>query len=165
MNSRWVGRRTGYAVAAAGAVALALTGCGGSSSTSTAATSTTTAPAVATSTATPPPVTETSAAPTPTETPTPTSTLPAGVDQVITVSVAGGKVTGPKGRVKVEKGSTVQIVITSDKADEGHLHGYDKEVPLEAGKPAQITFKATLAGIFDLELHKSETKLLSLQVA
>ncbi len=164
MNSRWVGRRAGYAVAAAGVVALALTGCSGGSSSSVAA-DPSSAPAVASSTATPPPTTEASTPATPTESASPSSTLPAGVDQVVTVSVAGGKVTGPDGRVKVEKGSTVQLVVTSDIADEVHLHGYDKHVDVEKGGTAQLTFKATISGVFEVELEGKKLRLLQLQVA
>jgi hypothetical protein len=84
---------------------------------------------------------------------------------VVTVSVAGGKVTGPSGRVKVKKGSTVQLVVTSDVADEVHLHGYDKHVDVEKGGTAQLTFKATISGVFEVELEGKKLRLLQLQVS
>ncbi|GAB3887585.1 hypothetical protein GCM10027612_26670 [Microbispora bryophytorum subsp. camponoti] len=45
----------------------------------------------------------------------------------ITVTIAGRKVTPPPDRIEVTKGQTVRITVTSDTADEAHLHGYDKE--------------------------------------
>ena len=83
----------------------------------------------------------------------------------ITVSVTGGKV-DPKPSVhKVRKGQTVKLTVTSDEADELHVHGVDKEVELEAGKPTTLEFVASLTGRFEVELHKSEKQLFQLQVA
>jgi hypothetical protein len=157
VNRRWVG----YVMA--GGVALALAGCSGGSSGSTTASSTT--PVVASSTATPPPTTEASTPATPSETASASSTLPAGVDQVVTISVANGKVTPKSDRIKVKKGSTVQLVVTSDIADEVHLHGYDKHVDVEKGGTAQLTFKATISGVFEVELEAKKLRLTQLQVA
>ena len=114
--------------------------------------------------ATPTPSSSTSAAPGPTASSIPTSTLPPGVDQVVTVRYAGGKVSGPKGRVKVKRGSTVQLVVTSDKADEVHLHVYDKKVDVAAGGTARLTFKATVTGIIEAELEHRKVTLVRFQV-
>ena len=124
-----------------------LAGCGGSDS----------GEVLAPSPTTPAPSTTTAA-------PTPTSTLPPGVDQVVTVRYAAGEVSAPKGRVKVKLGSTVQLVVTSDKADEVHLHGYDKSVEVAAGATARLTFEATIPGIFEVELEHRKTTLVRLQV-
>jgi hypothetical protein len=113
---------------------------------------------------TPTPTTSVSSAPSPSVAPTPTSTLPAGVDTLVTIRYAGGKVTAPRGRVKVKRGSTVQLVVTSDKADEIHLHGYDKSVDVTAGGTARLTFKATIPGVFEVELEDRKVTLVRLQV-
>jgi hypothetical protein len=82
----------------------------------------------------------------------------------IEVQVAGGQVSGDTGRVPVVAGEHVTLVITSDVADEVHLHGYDLEAELSPGQPAELTFDATIPGVFEAELHQAGTQLLSLQV-
>ncbi|RBY95823.1 hypothetical protein DQ237_11785 [Blastococcus sp. TF02-8] len=82
----------------------------------------------------------------------------------LAVEVAGGQVTGDTGRVPVALGDRVTISITSDTADEAHLHGYDVETALSPGTPAQLNVDATIPGVFELELHESGTVLLTLQV-
>jgi hypothetical protein len=112
----------------------------------------------------PTPTTSTASAPSATAAPTPTSTLPAGVDALVTIRYVDGKLTAPKGRVKVKRGSTVQLVVTSDKADEVHLHGYDKSVDVTAGGTARLTFEATIPGVFEVELEHGKVTLVRLQV-
>ena len=94
----------------------------------------------------------------------PTSTLPPGVDQVVTVVHRNGEVVGPKGRVKVRLGDTVQLVVTSDKADEVHLHTYDKTVDVPAGGTARLTFKATIPGVVEAELERLHVTLVRFQI-
>jgi outer membrane receptor protein involved in Fe transport len=84
--------------------------------------------------------------------------------QRIEVTVAGGDVGGDTGRVPVAVGEQVTLVITSDAADEVHVHGYDLTADLTPGTPAELTFAATIPGVFEVELHEAGTVLLSLQV-
>lgn len=84
--------------------------------------------------------------------------------QRIEVSIAHGKVTGATGRVQVATGTPVTLVVTSDVADEVHLHGYDIEKDLEPGKPTTLQFTATMTGVFEVELHKANLVLLHIQV-
>jgi hypothetical protein len=125
------------------AVALALAGCAGTDSpASSASGSNSSAPSSATVSATGEPA----------------------EDQRIEVQVTGGQVTGDTGRVPVATGTHVTLVITSDAADEVHLHGYDLQAELTPGEPAELTVDATIPGVFELELHDAGTVLLSLQV-
>ena len=87
---------------------------------------------------------------------------PAG--QRIEVQLTAGQVRGDTGRVPVASGEQVTLVITSDVADEVHVHGYDLEAALSPGRPAELTFDATISGVFEVELHEAGTLLLSLQV-
>jgi plastocyanin len=128
------------------ALLLALSGCAGTDSSASPAASA----ASASSTS--------SAAELSTTTPVP----PAG--QQLAVQVAGGKVTGDTGRVPVPVGDHVTLTITSDVADEVHVHGYDLTTALTPGTPAELTFDATIPGVFEVELHEAGTVLLSLQV-
>lgn len=95
--------------------------------------------------------------------PSPTSTLPAVIDQVVEFTVQGKRVTGPS-RVKVTRGDTVRLVITSDKADEVHVHTYDKLVPIQAGQAADVDIKATIAGVFEVEMESNHLLITKLQV-
>ena len=128
------------------ALLLALSGCAGTDSSASPAASA----ASASSTS--------SAAELSTTTPVP----PAG--QQLAVQVAGGKVTGDTGRVPVPVGDHVTLTITSDVADEVHVHGYDLTTALTPGAPAELTIDATIPGVFEVELHEAGTVLLSLQV-
>jgi hypothetical protein len=85
--------------------------------------------------------------------------------QRIEVEVTGGEVSGDTGRVPVPEGTHVTLVVTSDVADEVHVHGYDIESELEPGTPAELSFDAMTPGVFEVELHESGTVLLSLQVS
>jgi hypothetical protein len=91
-----------------------------------------------------------------------TTAAPAG--QRIEVAVAGGQVTGDTGRVPVASGTAVTLVVTSDAPDQVHVHGYDLETELAPGTPAELSFDATVPGVFEVELHEAGTVLLTLQV-
>ncbi|GII52364.1 hypothetical protein Pth03_07530 [Planotetraspora thailandica] len=82
----------------------------------------------------------------------------------INVTIAGKTVTPPPGRIDVAKGQTVRIIVTSDVADEAHVHGYDKEASLQPGTPATIEFVADQDGLFEVETHESGLQLLQLAV-
>ncbi|MGY2082890.1 hypothetical protein [Blastococcus sp. SYSU DS0539] len=98
--------------------------------------------------------------------PAPASSPPAqAAGQRLEVQVAGGRVTGDTGRVPVALGEAVTVVVTSDVADEAHLHGYDVSAALAPGQPAELAFDATIPGVFELELHEAGTVLLTLQVS
>ena len=128
------------------ALLLALSGCAGTDSSASPAASA----ASASSTS--------SAAELSTTTPVPRA------GQQLAVQVAGGKVTGDTGRVPVPVGDHVTLTITSDVADAVHVHGYDLTTALTPGTPAELTFDATIPGVFEVELHEAGTVLLSLQV-
>jgi hypothetical protein len=49
-------------------------------------------------------------------------------------------------------------------ADEVHVHGYDLTAALTPGQPTELTFAATIPGVFEVELHDAGTVLLTLQV-
>jgi hypothetical protein len=104
------------------------------------------------------------AAPSPSATTSSSATPSAPTGQRIEVQVAGGQVSGDTGRVAVPVGQPVTLSVTSDTADEIHVHGYDLTAPVAAGTPAELTFDATIAGVFEVELHDAGTVLLTLQV-
>ena len=82
----------------------------------------------------------------------------------VSLTVAGGQVTGDTGRVEVPVGTTVRLSITSDAADEVHVHGFDLTSAVSPGQATQLEFVADRAGIFEVELHDAGTVLTRLQV-
>lgn len=133
-----------------GAVAacIGLAGCGGDSGPATTSPSATTTTSASTAT-------ETAA--------TTAQTTTESNRTLILVRVAGGAVTGG-GRQPAPLGSEVSIRITSDVADEVHLHGYDRKVDVTPDAPATLTFTADIPGVFEVELEARALKLLDLVV-
>ena len=86
-------------------------------------------------------------------------------DNVFEIAFAGGQVSGDTGRLQVGVGETVAIRVTSDVADDAHLHGYDVSAPVTAASPAVVSFIASIPGVFELELEELGTQLASLQVS
>ena len=75
----------------------------------------------------------------------------------------GERAAGPV-TMQAREGDDVEIKVTSDRADELHLHGYDLHTPLKANEPAVLYFKATHSGRFDVELHHAGITLGSLEI-
>ncbi len=101
--------------------------------------------------------------------PTTTGAPPAGggttaTDGVIELTIAGGNVEGGVRREKVKQGAQVTLRITSDIADEIHVHTYDQKVDLVAGQSADLTFLARIPGVFEVELEQRGKKVLELEV-
>ncbi|MET8119818.1 hypothetical protein [Micromonospora sp. NPDC005291] len=143
--------RTSAALAASVLTALLLTGCGQGDD-----------PSVATP-STPP----TSAAPPSAATTSPSASAIASTpaaDRQITVTIAKRRVDPPTGRVTVGKGELVRITVTSDVADELHVHGYDLGARLPAGTPGSVEFRADKTGLFEVETHETELVLFQLVV-
>lgn len=80
------------------------------------------------------------------------------------ITIAGGRVSPPSGWLEVSKGQTVSLTVTSDVADELHVHGYDVEAALTPGKPITVTIKADMTGVFEVETHGSKLVLIQLAV-
>ena len=96
----------------------------------------------------------------------PAATEPGGGGpQAIQVRVAGNQVQTAEKRVKVKLDTRVRLEVTADRADEVHLHGYDRKVDVEPGEQATLEFTADTPGVFEVELEESGLKLLELQVS
>jgi len=67
-------------------------------------------------------------------------------------------------RVPIQVGSSVALVVSSDVADEVHLHGYDRKVDVVAGGTATLEFVADQAGVFEAELESRGIQLVQLEV-
>jgi hypothetical protein len=82
----------------------------------------------------------------------------------IEIQVSGGKVVGGVQRFPVARGRTVELVVSSDVADEVHLHGYDRKVDVPAGSTATLTFVADVPGVFEAELEQHKIQIAQLEV-
>jgi copper(I)-binding protein len=132
---------------------LALESCGGSDDE---AASTATTTEATTSTA------ETTT--TTTTTTTTETTPPPATPTVIRVTVVDGAPKGGIVREEVKKGDKVVLVVTSDVADEIHLHGYDVSRDVAAGGTVRLPFKATIPGRFEVELEDRGVQIADITV-
>ena len=135
------------AVAIAVAAVVVLSGSGGGDEERTA---TTGATATLTGTATPSPDRgEPDATETPTPTPKPQPPL-----------VTRGKVT----KLRFDQGDAVRFRVRSDVADHVHVHGYDLMKDVTPGKTIAFSFRATITGIFEIELEDAGEQIAELRV-
>ncbi len=137
-------------------VAVLLTGCAaGQEQQDTAAP----APSSSPQASTPEPSALPSQAQTPTAAPSPTPSV-----RTVAVAFAGGQVTGTSGREEVPVGEPVVLRISSDVAEEVHVHGYDAYGDIPAGGSVDIPLTADIPGVFEVELHDSGKVLFQLRV-
>jgi ABC-type glycerol-3-phosphate transport system substrate-binding protein len=139
------------------ALSVALVACGDDDTASTPATTTTTTTTTAPSGGDEPSAPEEEPADDPADEPDASGTT-------IDVQVRGGTVDGG-GRTAVPLGDTVTIRVTSDVADHVHLHGYDVLADVAAGTTAELTFDATIPGVFEVELEDAGLLLLELEIS
>jgi hypothetical protein len=92
--------------------------------------------------------------PTPTETPTPKPTVDPGP------LLTGSKVV----KLRFDKGDTVRFRVRAPKDEEVHIHGYDIKKDVKAGETENVSFKATIDGIFEIEFEDSATQIAELRV-
>ena len=85
------------------------------------------------------------------------------VAEEIRIRVRNGRVQGP-GRLTVDSGSRVRIVVTSDASDEVHVHGYDLKEEVSPGRAATLELEATIPGVFEVELENAGLLLVRLEV-
>ena len=71
---------------------------------------------------------------------------------------------GKETALTYKEGETVRFRVVSAKPEEVHVHGYDIKQDLEPGKVETMSFKATITGIFEIELEGSGTLLAQLKV-
>ena len=82
----------------------------------------------------------------------------------VPIRVVGGKPDGGIVRQTVDKDARVVVVVTSDTADEVHIHGYDISADVEAGATVEIPFVADTPGRFDIELENLGVQLAEITV-
>jgi hypothetical protein len=83
---------------------------------------------------------------------------------VETIVVRNGEPVDGITELEYDAGEQVRFRVSSDKADEVHVHGYDVEEEVPAGGTADFSFPADIEGIFEVELHGSEKQIAELRV-
>jgi hypothetical protein len=87
-----------------------------------------------------------------------------GPEQVVQISYVGGAVQGGVSRTPVQLGRKVRLVVTSDVADEVHVHGYDLKTEVPAHGVGTVEFLADQSGVFEVELESRAAQLAQLEV-
>ena len=83
----------------------------------------------------------------------------------IAITLATGKADPNGARVSLDKGMTLVLTITSDHADEVHVHGYDVEIPVAAGQTVTKKILLDQVGRFEVESHEPQFTVLQLTVS
>lgn len=76
--------------------------------------------------------------------------------------ISTGEIIGPQ-QIELPVGERVLLSVSSDVADEIHLHGYEQVLSVPAGGEATLTVTLEHSGRFELESHASH-RLLSVLV-
>lgn len=87
-----------------------------------------------------------------------------GAPAAPTIVVRGGKPVGGVEELDFEAGETVRFAVRSDAPDELHVHGYDVEKELPAGRTVTVEFPASIEGVFEAELHESGEQIAELRI-
>lgn len=86
-----------------------------------------------------------------------------GVRVIEYVVADGERLAGPA-LVQTLQGEVLLLRVTSDRADELHLHGYDLSTKLAPGETGELKVIARAAGRFELELHERHLPIALIEV-
>jgi hypothetical protein len=67
--------------------------------------------------------------------------------------IENGRLTTATKTLQVRRGDAVELIWSADRSSVLHLHGYDIEITVEAGKPQTMAFRARATGRFPIEMH------------
>ena len=81
------------------------------------------------------------------------------------IVVVGGKPRGGVKRLSFKSGDRVRFSVSSDVADEVHVHGYDVSDDVPAGGSVRFSFPARIEGVFEVELEARHQQIAELRVS
>lgn len=84
--------------------------------------------------------------------------------KVPTVVVRNGEPVGGIEELEYDAGDQIRFEVTSDVADEVHVHGYDLSQNVAAGGTVSFDFPAEIEGIFEVELEGRAEQIAEIQV-
>jgi hypothetical protein len=151
VDERRIDMRIGGTLSAVMSAALiaGVVACGGSSNTSTSSSSSRTATSSTSSGASA----------------SPSSSQPAAAP-LLNITIANGQVTPTNAVVKAKVGQPITVQVTSDAPDELHVHSTpDHEFEIAAAPNQTFQFSIDLPGSVDVELHKLDKTVATIQVS
>jgi hypothetical protein len=80
------------------------------------------------------------------------------------ITLTSGQPKGGVEEIEVQSGEAIAFEVTSDVDDEVHMHGYDIEKPLPAGKTVRFEVPADIEGVFEVESHDFGTQIAEVSV-
>jgi len=83
---------------------------------------------------------------------------------VPTIEVANDEPVGGIQELEFDAGETIRFRVSSDAAEEIHVHGYDIAKDVPAGGSVEFEFPAEIEGIFEVELEELGTQIAELRV-
>jgi heme/copper-type cytochrome/quinol oxidase subunit 2 len=89
---------------------------------------------------------------------------PPGSSAIPHILVRGGRPVAGIRTIAVNEGERVRFEVTSDVAEEVHIHGYDLHKDVAAGGTVGFDFSAAIAGVFVIELEARSEQIASLKV-
>ena len=89
---------------------------------------------------------------------------PSGGGDVPTVVVRDGEPVGGVQELEFSAGEEIRFRVTSDAAEEIHVHGYDISKDVPAGGTIEFAFPAELEGIYEAELEELGVQIVELRV-
>jgi hypothetical protein len=84
--------------------------------------------------------------------------------KVPTVVVRNGEPVGGIAELEYDAGDQIRFEVSSDVADEVHVHGYDLMEEVPAGGTVSFDFPAEIEGIFEVELEGRKEQIAELRV-
>jgi hypothetical protein len=88
---------------------------------------------------------------------------PAG-GEVSTIVVRDGEPVGGAQELEFSAGEEIRFRVSSDQAEEIHVHGYDVSQDVPAGGTVEFDFPADLEGIYEVELEALGVQILELRI-
>jgi heme/copper-type cytochrome/quinol oxidase subunit 2 len=83
---------------------------------------------------------------------------------VTRIRIRSAKPVGGIAKIRVSKGERIRFEVSSDVADEVHVHGYDLKKDVRPGHSVRFDFPATIAGQFEAELESRAEQIAELTV-
>jgi heme/copper-type cytochrome/quinol oxidase subunit 2 len=85
-----------------------------------------------------------------------TQSTPSAPPGTFAIAISKAHPPAPSDVIRVNKDDQVTLAITSDRAGHLEVHGYKKEVTVEPGTTATLSFTAVRTGRFPIDLHGSD---------
>jgi len=94
----------------------------------------------------------------------PEAEKPAEEQDVPTIVVRGGEPVGGVQTLEFSAGEQIRFRVSSDEAEEIHVHGYDIAKDVPAGGTVEFDFPAELEGIYEAELEELGVQIAELRI-